>query len=127
MKNRKHASGEEQETEQVEVTNPHSTTLCRNCNEWTDDQYGICADCREEGYYNSMLEKNDPEVVVETRELSYAERTRASLLIELRGIYDRYQTADSGGMELEDRVKVEAIEEELQEREDHESKIHERW
>jgi len=64
----------------------------------------------------------------EYRELSYAERSKPNLLAELLAVYGRYPAhTHQRDMSLMDRVKVEAIEEELREREEHEAKIHGRW
>jgi len=63
----------------------------------------------------SSSQEHEPQ---QGRELAYAERARTNLLADLRAIYDRYPAdTDCSEMELEDRVWVEAIEEELQERE----------
>lgn len=40
-----------QRTIREEIEKIRVAGLCRQCEEWTDDRYAICADCRADGYY----------------------------------------------------------------------------
>lgn len=55
--------------EKIRCRRMRSVTTCRQCDNWTSDEWGICEDCRKEGFVHVREPKDNVMTYIEAKEV----------------------------------------------------------